>query len=155
MKQVDNIWLDIAGGDATGGYMETALREVGAGRIVYGTDVTGRSVTSQLAKVLAVDLPAADRDRILWRNATDILGERLPAAWRAAFARGGTSGEPRLPEVPQGGYVDANAFLGTGRAGACTARRRRRRPTSSRSGWPGWTPWASGGRPSPCWTPPG
>ena len=112
MKQVDNIWLDIAGGDATGGYMEAALRAVGAGRIVYGTDVTGRSVTSQLAKVLAVDLPAADRDRILWRNAVDILGERLPEAWRAAFARGGASGGPRLPEVPPGGYVDANAFLG-------------------------------------------
>ena len=25
LKQVDNVWLDIAGGDATGGYMETAL----------------------------------------------------------------------------------------------------------------------------------
>jgi predicted TIM-barrel fold metal-dependent hydrolase len=112
MKQVDNIWLDVAGGDATGGYMELALRAVGAGRIVYGTDVTGRSVTSQLAKVLALDLPAADREKILWRNAAEVLGERLPAAWRVAFARGGASGAPRLPEVPQGGYVDANAFLG-------------------------------------------
>jgi predicted TIM-barrel fold metal-dependent hydrolase len=98
MKQVDNVWLDIAGGDATGGYMETALRAVGAGRIVYGTDVTGRSVTSQLAKVLALDLPPADRERILWGNAVEILGERLPASWRDAFARGG--------------YVDANSFIG-------------------------------------------
>lgn len=33
LKQVDNVWLDVAGGDASGGYMEAALRGVGAGRI--------------------------------------------------------------------------------------------------------------------------
>lgn len=85
LKQVDNVWLDIAGGDAAGGYIEAALRGVGAGRIVYGTDVPGRSVTSQLAKALALRLPAADMERILWRNACEVLGDRLPAAWRERY----------------------------------------------------------------------
>ncbi|MGH2351138.1 MAG: amidohydrolase family protein, partial [Chloroflexota bacterium] len=85
LKQVDNVWLDIAGGDATGGYMDLALREVGAGRIVFGTDVPGRSIPSQLAKVLALDLPDHDLERILWRNAVDVLGDRLPNAWREKY----------------------------------------------------------------------
>jgi predicted TIM-barrel fold metal-dependent hydrolase len=88
-KQVDNVWLDIAGGDATGGYTELALREVGAGRIVFGTDVPGRSIPSQLAKVLAVPLSEADRERILWRNAVAVLGDRLPPSWRRHFASSG------------------------------------------------------------------
>jgi len=86
LKQADNVWLDVAGGEATGEYAELALREVGADRIVYGTDVMGRSIPSQLAKLLALDLPARDLEKVLWRNAATILGDRLPAAWRAVFA---------------------------------------------------------------------
>lgn len=85
LKQVDNVWLDIAGGDASGGYADLALREVGARRIVYGTDIFGRSIPSQLSKVLALDLPDADMERILWRNAADVLGSRLPATWAEVF----------------------------------------------------------------------
>ncbi|HEX2325154.1 MAG TPA: amidohydrolase family protein [Chloroflexota bacterium] len=125
LKQVDNVWLDVAGGDASGGYMEAALAGVGAGRIVYGTDVTGRSIPSQLAKILAVDLSETDREKILWQNAAHVLGKRLPPAWREAFGRGGAAEgaqapegrrgrgtAPRLPPPPPGGYLDANAFLG-------------------------------------------
>lgn len=84
-KQVDNIWLDIAGGEAMAGDMDLALRTVGAGRIVFGTDVPGRSVPSQLAKVLSCDLSDGDLERILWGNAVEVLGERLPAAWREHY----------------------------------------------------------------------
>jgi|GEM_PF-132023 len=84
-KQVENVWLDVAGGEASGGYAELALRAVGAGRIVFGTDVPGRSVPSQLAKLLTLDLPAADLERVLWRNAAEVLGDRLPPAWRQRF----------------------------------------------------------------------
>jgi predicted TIM-barrel fold metal-dependent hydrolase len=86
MKQVDNIWLDVAGGEATNGWVQTALRAVGAGRIVFGTDVNGRSIPGQLAKLLALNLPAADLERVLWRNAAEVLDHRLPAAWRAKLA---------------------------------------------------------------------
>ncbi|CAA9210273.1 MAG: hypothetical protein AVDCRST_MAG77-2015 [uncultured Chloroflexi bacterium] len=85
LKQADNVWLDVAGGEATGGYADLALREVGAGRIVYGTDVCGRSVPSQLSKLLALDLPPADLERVLWRNAAGVLGDRLPASWSTVF----------------------------------------------------------------------
>lgn len=86
LKQADNVWLDVAGGEATGGYAQLALRAVGAGRIVFGTDVTGRSIPSQLSKLLALDLPRPDLEKVLWRNAAGVLGKRLPAAWREVFA---------------------------------------------------------------------
>lgn len=84
--QVDNVWLDIAGGEAMSAYSELALRTVGAGRIVFGTDVPGRSVPSQLAKLLTLNLPEADLERVLWRNAAEVLGDRLPPAWKRAFS---------------------------------------------------------------------
>jgi predicted TIM-barrel fold metal-dependent hydrolase len=85
-QEVDNIWLDMGGGEAIAGYMDLALRTLGAGRIVFGTDIWGRSVPSQVSRVVACDLPPADLERILWRNAAGVLGDRLPAPWREHFA---------------------------------------------------------------------
>ena len=119
LKQVDNVWLDVAGGEASGAYSQIALAAVGAGRIVYGTDVAGRSVPSQLAKVMCLDVPAADLDRMLWGNAADVLGERLPAAWGtpgSALAPRAVLGEPLIlstrPEPVAAPLLDANSFLG-------------------------------------------
>jgi predicted TIM-barrel fold metal-dependent hydrolase len=84
-QQVDNIWLDMGGGEAIYGFMDLALRTLGAGRIVFGTDIWGRSIPSQVSRVVACDLPPADLEAILWRNAAGVLGDRLPAAWRERF----------------------------------------------------------------------
>jgi predicted TIM-barrel fold metal-dependent hydrolase len=86
LRHADNVWLDISGGEALGGYMAAALRAAGAGRIVFATDVYGRSVPSQLAKVLGAGLQDADLERILWRNAVDVFEARLPARWRERYA---------------------------------------------------------------------
>jgi hypothetical protein len=135
LKQADNVWLDVAGGEATTAYAEIALKAVGAGRIVYGTDVAGRSVPSQLAKIMCLDVPATDTDRMLWKNAAEVLGERLPAAWqRSGEVRPAVHPEPPAPSVrpePVEGHgahwslslrtrpdpvdarlIDTNAFLG-------------------------------------------
>ncbi len=119
LKQVDNVWLDVAGGDASGGYMEAALAGVGAGRIVYGTDVTGRSIPSQLAKILAVDLSEADREKILWQNAAHVLGKRLPPAWREAFVQKGRGAPPpaSLPR-PRGATWTPTPSWASGPGGA-------------------------------------
>jgi predicted TIM-barrel fold metal-dependent hydrolase len=85
-KQVDNIWLDMGGGEAIYGFMDLALRALGPRRIVFGTDIWGRSIPSQVSRIVACDLPDADLERMLWRNAAEVLGDRLPAAWREHFA---------------------------------------------------------------------
>ena len=86
-KQVDNIWLDMSGGEAIVGFMDLALRGLGPSRIVFGTDIWGRSIPSQVSRIVACDVSDADKERMCWRNAVEVLGDRLPASWREHFAQ--------------------------------------------------------------------
>lgn len=70
-----NIYLDIGGCEATNGYTEMLVKYVGANHIVQGSDGTGRSFVSQLAKVYAAEISLEEKERILYKNA------------RAAFAQ--------------------------------------------------------------------
>jgi len=65
---VKNLYSDVAGSDPTAGYVEMAVRELGADRIIYGSDVGGRSFASQLGKVMGAQIPAAAREQILSGN---------------------------------------------------------------------------------------
>ena len=56
-----------------------AVRELGARRIIYGSDVPGRSFASQLAKVLGADISDADRRLILGENLRRLLMPILDA----------------------------------------------------------------------------
>ena len=51
VRDQKNIMVDLAGSDPTNGITEMAVRELGYERVIYGSDVTGRSFASQLAKV--------------------------------------------------------------------------------------------------------
>jgi hypothetical protein len=46
-----NVFAEIGGGYPTTGMVEMAIRELGAERVIFGSDVTGRSFASQLGKV--------------------------------------------------------------------------------------------------------
>jgi predicted TIM-barrel fold metal-dependent hydrolase len=50
-----------------------AVRELGAERVIYGSDVGGRSFASQLAKVMGADIPASARELILGGNLRRLL----------------------------------------------------------------------------------
>ena len=84
---MDNIWLDMSGGEAIAGFMDLALRGLGPSRIVFGTDIWGRSIPSQVSRIVACDVSDADKERMCWRNAVEVLGDRLPASWREQFAQ--------------------------------------------------------------------
>ena len=62
-----------AGSDPTAGFVEMAVRELGAGRVIYGSDVGGRSFASQLGKVMGADIPPASRDSILATNLRSLM----------------------------------------------------------------------------------
>jgi len=49
------VTAEICGSDPTAGIVEMAVRELGAQRVMYGSDFTGRSFASQLAKVYGAD----------------------------------------------------------------------------------------------------
>ena len=73
VRELPNVTIDLAGFDPTAGVVEMAVRELGARRILYGSDVPGRSFASQLAKVLGADISDTDRRLILGENLRRLL----------------------------------------------------------------------------------
>ena len=63
-----NLYADLAGSDPVAGYTEMAVRELGADRVIYGSDAGGRSFASQLGKVLGAQIPDAAKQLILSGN---------------------------------------------------------------------------------------
>jgi uncharacterized protein len=74
-----NVWAGIAGSDPTSGFTEMAVRELGAERVVYGSDVGGRSFASQVAKVIGADIFDSDKKLILGGNIRRLLQPVLQA----------------------------------------------------------------------------
>ncbi len=68
-----NVYADLGGGDPTAGFTEMAVRELGADRIIYGSDAGGRSFASQLAKVFGADIPASAKRLIFGENLKRLL----------------------------------------------------------------------------------
>lgn len=68
-----NVYADLAGGDPTAGFTETAVDQLGAERVLYGSDAGGRSFASQLAKVYGADIPEGARRLILAGNSKRLL----------------------------------------------------------------------------------
>jgi predicted TIM-barrel fold metal-dependent hydrolase len=68
VRHLPNVSVDLAGSDPTAGMVEMAMREVGASRILYGSDAGGRSFASQLGKVMGTDISDTDRAAILSGN---------------------------------------------------------------------------------------
>jgi hypothetical protein len=56
-----------------------AVRELGAERVLYGSDAGGRSFASQLAKVLGAEIPGNARRLILGENLKRLLRPVLKA----------------------------------------------------------------------------
>lgn len=74
-----NVLVDTGGSDPTAGFIEMAVRELGAERILYGSDIGGRSFASQLAKVNSADIPEAARKLVLGGNLRRLLAPILAA----------------------------------------------------------------------------
>jgi predicted TIM-barrel fold metal-dependent hydrolase len=79
VRELSNVMLDTAGSDPTSGFVEMAVREVGAKRILYGSDIGGRSFGSQLAKVMSATITDEERELILGQNLRQMLKPILDA----------------------------------------------------------------------------
>lgn len=77
IRATPNVLAEVCGSDPTAGFVEMAVRELGAERVLYGSDAGGRSFASQLAKVLSADLPETARQLILGGNLRRVLGPAL------------------------------------------------------------------------------
>lgn len=74
-----DVYADLGGGDPVYGEVEMAVRELGASRVLYGSDAAGRSFASQIGRVLGAEISLADKKLILRENLRRLL---LPALTR-------------------------------------------------------------------------
>ena len=79
VREVKNLSIDLAGSDPTAGFVEMAVRELGPERIIYGSDIGGRSFASQLGKVYSASITAAAKVAILGGNLKRMLTPILEA----------------------------------------------------------------------------
>jgi predicted TIM-barrel fold metal-dependent hydrolase len=77
IRDCKNVYADLCGSDPTAGYTEMAARELGAERVVYGSDAGGRSFASQLAKVFGAQIPDSAKKLILGENLKRLLAPIL------------------------------------------------------------------------------
>ena len=68
-----NFLVDLSGCYPEAGIVEEIVDEIGADRILFGSDFTGRSLPSQIAKVALANISDADKEQILWKNAAKLL----------------------------------------------------------------------------------
>ena len=75
-RGLENVYCDLGGADAVEGVVEQLVDAVGAERVLFGSDLPGRSLTSQLAKVLGAQLTETQKEQILHGNMARILAAR-------------------------------------------------------------------------------
>lgn len=73
IRAANNVSAEISGADPTAGTVEMAVRELGAQRVMFGSDFGGRSFASQLAKVYGADIPEPAKRLILGGNIQRLL----------------------------------------------------------------------------------
>jgi hypothetical protein len=79
VRRAKNIVAEVCGSDPTAGMVEMAVRELGAERVVYGSDFGGRSFASQLAKVHGAQIPDAAKQLAFAGNIRRLLQPILDA----------------------------------------------------------------------------
>ena len=77
IRDCRNVSADLSGSDPTAGLTEMAVRELGAERVIFGSDAAGRSFASQLGKVIGARIPESAKRLILGENLKRLLGPIL------------------------------------------------------------------------------
>ena len=73
VADLPNVWVDTSGGWPESELVEYAVRQLGADRIVFGSDYVGRDYAVQLGRVLGARISDEEKEKILWKNATKLL----------------------------------------------------------------------------------
>ena len=63
-----NILVETSGFDATAGFVEMAVRELGSHRIIFGSHLPSRSLGTELSKITAANISIEDKKQILGQN---------------------------------------------------------------------------------------
>lgn len=73
VKALPNVVVDTSGAPAAAGIIEYAVEQLGPDRVLYGSDLPGRSPEVAIARITGANLSAADRRKVLFENADRLL----------------------------------------------------------------------------------
>ena len=73
VRHCENVLVETSGFDATAGFIEMAVRELGAERVVFGSHLPSRSLGTELAKVVGADISERQKRLILGENYRKLL----------------------------------------------------------------------------------
>ena len=73
LRQAPSVYLDTSGSVIDAGMIDTAARELGVERLLFGTDMT---MEGGVGKILAADLTKAQKEQVFWKNMKKILDQR-------------------------------------------------------------------------------
>ena len=68
-----NVFVDTAGDCYALGLIEYLVNQVGAGRVLFGSDITWIDARTQLGMILDADLPTEAKQKILGENAARVF----------------------------------------------------------------------------------
>ena len=74
LRHSPGVYLDTSGSVIDEGMIEMAVRELGAERLLFGTDMT---MEGGVGKVMGAKLSKGQRDKIFWKNMEAILAKRI------------------------------------------------------------------------------
>jgi hypothetical protein len=77
VRDCANIWVETSGFSPTAGFIELAVRELGAQRIIFGGHFMSRSVGTEFGKIIGADVADEARRLIFGGNLRRLLAPRL------------------------------------------------------------------------------
>jgi len=73
VADLPNVWVDTSGSQPDAGFVEYAVEQLGADRVLYGSDMPIRDYGVQLSKITGANISAAAKAQILSENAQRLL----------------------------------------------------------------------------------
>ena len=68
-----NVYVDTSGGQPEDGFLQYAVKRIGADRLLYGSDAPCRDFGCQINKVRDAGLSSSDLEKIFYTNAAELL----------------------------------------------------------------------------------
>lgn len=73
IRDTPNVLIETSGFDATAGFIDMAVRDLGANRIVFGSHLPTRSLGTELSKITTASISEATKKKILGENYRTLL----------------------------------------------------------------------------------
>jgi predicted TIM-barrel fold metal-dependent hydrolase len=77
LSALENTLVEVSSSVAEPGMVAAAVEELGADRVLFGSDVPYLEPAVSLGKIFDADLSERDLENVLWRNAERLIGDAL------------------------------------------------------------------------------